>query len=395
MSSNGHVRMGTAYNRSAYGSSQGLRVQQLGGLREDDASLRLGGLREDDASLRLSGLREDDASLRLGNFADQDNAGAFQAKISGLGVRSKTMVVDKRVFSNSNGGSNGTGAASGYNTRRQFTGGSTPRPKASFGKPLSASTLFASGAMAMSGLREDDASLRLGGLREDDASLRLGTSYNPNAYQSAQSIRVQQLGGLREDDASLRLGRTDFHPRFPVKIEMKGLGSATHNLTSRQISGLFDFLKAAPTDTENRARVQALINTWRPLKDIISRLPGDKQSATVQAISKLDTSVNDIDFVTGTYMSTAVFTREQTNRMTRIEAAMPSIQKLVADMQAFAGPYGSSGAAADHSIITSINDRANSITTGMTTQNVVVAVAGGAVGLGIIYAVVKALQKHN
>lgn len=394
MSSNAHVRMGTAYAPSAYGSAQGSRVQQLGGLREDDARLRLSGLREDDAALRLGGLREDDASLRLGtsynrnayqssqslrvqqlgglreddaslrlgNFADQDNAGAFQAKISGLGVRSNPMIVGRKVYSNSNGGSNGTGAASGYNSRRQFSPNNIPRPKASFGKPLSASTLFASGAMSMNGLREDDAKLR--------------------------------LGDVRADDAQLRLGANDFHPRFPVKIEMKGFGASTHNMTSHQISGLFDFLKADPTDVESRARAQAIANTWRPLRDIIFRLPASKQDAVVQGISKLDTSVSDIDMVASTYPSLATFYREKWNRMTRIEAALPTIQKLVADMQAFAGPAGSSPAAADRSVVTSINDRANAISTGMTTQNVVVAVAGGAVGLGIIYAVVKALQKN-
>lgn len=78
-------------------------------------------------------------------------------------------------------------------------------------------------AYDLSGLREDDAAVRMGvsaydlaGLREDDAAVRMGVS----AYDLAGlreddaavrlGVSAYDLAGLREDDAAVRLGLTDF-----------------------------------------------------------------------------------------------------------------------------------------------------------------------------------------
>jgi hypothetical protein len=342
------VRLGTAYNRPAYFSSQDLRGH-------------MGALREDDAGLRMGDIRADDAGLRLGNYADQDNAGAFQSKMSGLGVRSRPMVVDRGApRSVSGGGSGSSNAAAGYKNRNQYRSGGSPR--ATFHENLSPSTLFASGAIPMMSTRHN-----MGDVRADDAQLRLG-----------------DLGT-----------RKDFHPRFPVKVELKGLGSGTHMLSGSQIAGLFDFLKANPSDSDNMARVRAISNWWTPVRNMIGSLPADKQNAAIAAISHLDTSVENIDFVVATYPAVATFDREQMNRMTRIEAAEPAISKVVADLQAFSGPGGAAGAVANSSILKTINGQANAITAGMTMQNVAIAGIAGAAGIGIIYVVIKALSKHS
>jgi hypothetical protein len=343
------LRLGTSYNRSANGSAQ------------DAARFKMGGLREDDASLQLNGLREDDASLRLGYYADQDNAGAFQSKMSGLGVRSRPMVVDRGAARSIYGGGSGSSnAAAGYKNRNQYRSGGSPR--ASFREPQAASGIFATGAIPM---------------------------ISPTG----------NMGDIRAQDAQLRLGdlgtRKDFHPRFPVKVELKGLGSGTHMLSQAQISGLFDFLKANPSDTENMSRVRAIANWWAPVRLTIGRLPSDKQNAAIAAIAKLDTSVDNIDFVVATYPSLATFGREQMNRMTRIEAAQPAIAKVVADLQAFSGPSSANGAVADSSILKTVNGQANAITAGMTVQNIAIAGIAGAAGIGIIYAVIKSLSKKS
>lgn len=407
--SNSNVRMGTAYAPASYFSAQGSRVEQMGDLRVSDARLRLSGLREGDARLRLGALRErdanislgtayapaayysaqgsrveqlgdmrgEDARLRLGAYADQDSAGAFQSKMcgAGLGVRGKKMVVNRgNTGTKSTGGGSGSrNAAAGYDERDQrsvIVAMRKPGPDIGFRERPSISTLFASGAIPVytSGRHQ------MGALREKDASIR--------------------LGDLRAEDSATHLGAADFHARFPVKIEMKGLGSATHMLSKSQISGLFDFLKANPSDAENMSRVQAIINWWGPIRNAIANLPAAKQSAAIAAISNLDTSVSNIDFVVANYPNLATFDREEMNRMTRIEAAEPAINKLMADMQAFSGPGGAAGAAANASILKTVNGQASAIETGLSMQNVAVAVVGGAVGIGVIFAIVKAFQKN-
>lgn len=404
--SNGHVRMGTAYAPNAASSAQGDAGwrSRMGDVRADDARLRLGDVRADDAMLRLGdvradrygvklgtayapaasfsaqgsrveqlgGVREDTYGIRMGaGYADDASAGAFQSRMSGLGARAHRMVVGRPSPGGGGGGSGSFNASASYKNRDQYTRGSSPRPTMQYDVPASAIQLYASGANPSMMNRH------MNGLREGDASIR--------------------LGDVRADDAGLRLGAADFHARFPVKITMAGLGSGTHMLSKAQIAGLFDFLKSNPSDADNYARVQAITNWWMPVRNAIGQLSAAKQQAAIAAIGNLDTSVSDIDFVVANYPNTAAggWTREHMNRMTRIEAAEPAINKLLSDMQIFNGPNAAAGAAANGSILKTVNGQANAIESSLTVQNLAVAVVGTAAGIGVIWALVKAFQQKN
>lgn len=349
MSANRHVNMGTAYAPDAYSSVQDLRVRQMGtawaqdaygsvedlrsmsgvrfigGLREDDASLRLGGLREDDATVHLEGLREDDANVRLGEFLDQDN-GSFDAQLGRRGGRFR-----------------GRGKKFGH---RRF----------------------------MRGLREDDADIMMAGLREDDADVR--------------------LSGLREDDAALRLGASDFHPRFPVKLEMKGLGSVTAGLSLGQIEGLFDFLKSLPTSSEWVGRLQSLKKSWDPLRTRIYRLSDQQRVAVLNAMVNMNADAGAYDRATTVYLAEASkIENDRVKRVERLEAALPSVEKLVAATEASAPAptQTQQNQQAMTTVTRDVSARASGIESwGVKEYALAAGVGAGALGLG--YVLLKALK---
>jgi hypothetical protein len=239
MSRNAHFRMGPMLSNSRMGTAYAPNAENaaegdiLYGLREDDANMRLGrfrafepnlgtayapnaenaaegdilyGLREDDANLRLGvsaydlrGLREDDANLRLGDGASGSAEGEAEGhEVEQLGISAYDLRGHQPGILRSNGR---TGGMSGL-------------------REDDANIRMGVSAYDLQGLREDDANLRLGvsaydlnGLREDDANLRLGVS----AYD---------LRGLREDDANLRLGDDEYDQvkyRSEFDQEMRGL----------------------------------------------------------------------------------------------------------------------------------------------------------------------------
>lgn len=404
----------------AEGSAEGGRVQQLGvsaydqlgvsaydvqpamlssdgrvgGLREDDASLRLGvsaydemaGLREDDANLRISGLREDDASLRLGRAVEGGEGAEGVAEGSAEGTRVQQMGV------------------SAYD-RPEMGVSAYDRPE-----------MGVSAYDEMRGLREDDANLRISGLREDDASVRLGVS----AYDEMKGLReddasvvIRAMRGLREDDASLRLGefRTamilrgladtnealdemgrrrafgaraharrrrrilrglgvsaydepmmgtspeyegalreeatkhaglgaeDFHPRFPVQLEVAGFGQIDMELTEPEMDGFMGFVLAQAGTAEYLARLIQLRTAWQPVRKDLLALPAQSRAAIVAQMEKMEATVDRYDRATTTYIAegAAGMTSSRVARLGRLETSLPTIRKLIDQAKAF-GP---------------------------------------------------------
>lgn len=379
------TRMGvSAYDiQPAMLSSDG----RVGGLREDDASLRLGvsaydemrGLREDDASLRISGLREDDASLRLGRAVRGEQGSEGVAEGSAEGARTQQMGV------------------SAYDEMRGLREDDAN--------------------LRISGLREDDAGLRLGGLREDDASVRLGVS----AYDELKGLReddasvvIRSMQGLREDDAGLRLGefRTamilrgladtnemmeemgrrrafgtrahrrrqkrilrgmgvsaydemgtlteyegaiqeemtkhaglgaeDFHPRFPVSFEVQGIGQIEMTMTEPEMDGFLSYAMAQAGTAEYLARLIQLRTAWAPVrKDLLGAgaLSAQSRLAIMKEMEKMEATVDRYDRATTTYIAegAAGMTSSRVSRLGRLEAALPTIRKLIDQALAF-GP---------------------------------------------------------
>jgi hypothetical protein len=349
MSRNASFQFSGAYSPRAEGGAEADWVTK--GLREDDAAVRMGdsyivragGSAEGD---RLRGLREEDASLRLGD----NPLGAEGGRAEQLGeINRGTLVVGGLREEDA---SLRMGAAEGA-------------------EPVAEGTAEGSRAQQMGGLRESDADLRLSGLREDDAALRLSGLREDDAALRLQGLREEDAGlvfsamrGLREEAAGLqlgtfrtamilrglsspsytlrsayrRLGAEDFHPRFPVRVEIEGLSGTSKMLSRVQVEGLFDFLQAKPSAEVYLGAIKVLISEWAAVKADLRKLP-DQQYEVIRAqMTALNNDPEKYDGMTGFLAEGyAAYTDGRWDRVQRLAAYLPTVRTIVAQYKA-AGP---------------------------------------------------------
>jgi hypothetical protein len=361
----------------------------LGGLREEDANLRMRGLREDDAGLRMRGLREEDSNLRMGDRG-QESVQFLTQQLPG-GVNYRGLGDDKDLY-------RGMGDRNDMLKYRN----------------MGRNDLLRDG-IALDGLREEDANLALkgvagfraaitlrgiNGLREDDANLRM------------RGLREEDAGlmlkGLREEDASLLLrgigsvndllqyrsmGAADFHPRFPVKVEIKGLGVIGITKNEAKIAGIFDFLKANPTWEEFAGRCQTLLKQWKPLFARINALPATSKAAVINqmAQAKLGGPQNynavETDYLANGPAGYDANAGGHTRELERLETYLPTLQTVVAQMENLTpgGSAAGAAAAANATAQASVNARLAKTPTDILFDYVLPATAG-AVGIGLVWA---------
>lgn len=378
------VRMEGAYADAAESSAEG----DLRGLREDDASVRmegayapraegesesdLGGLREDDASVRLMGLREDDASIRLGDIETLSAEGAridqmAAAKVgpgAGRGLKVIAAQAGEEAFQRAKTGNLKSKAEVEKIVRDRLNRRleSLKQRVADMPKLIDAtvsfemkrldkrlSKVFSKGTSVaglrlgciLRGLREDDADLRLMGLREDDANLRMEGLREDDA-----GVRME---GLREDDASVvlsgaeevppKLGAEGFHERFPVTVEIKGLGVIRCVAYRNTMNGLFDFLKPAMSSEEYLAKLAQLKTAWASVRRDLFALTDQQKSAIEKTMVTMECEVGEYDRATTVYIAegAAGMTSTRINRVNRIETGLPTIRKLIDQAKTF-GP---------------------------------------------------------
>lgn len=343
------------------------RAHPLSGLREDDADLRLRGLREDDADLRLRGLREDDANLRLrgvrslGRNNEQTHFLTRQlpggTAYRGLGSESLYHDMGDRNVA--------------FNQYRRM-GNDLLRD----GMPLDGlreddarlkmrgvgnfrSSIALRGINNLRGLREDDADLRLRGLREDDANLHLRGLREEDA-----AVMLRGIGTVNDLLSYRSMGASDFHPRFPVKVEIEGVGTIGLTRSEAKMAGLFSFLTPNPTWEEFAGRCNTLLQQWIPLRNTISQLPPAQLNAINQQMAAADrVSAQDYDQVQTMFLAEGppgyAAHQGRAAELTRLEAYLPTLQKVVAQMAAM-NPNATPGqltAAATNTALTSLNSQ--------------------------------------
>jgi hypothetical protein len=227
----------------------------------------------------------------------------------------------------------------------------------------------------MSGLREDDAGLTLQGLREDDAALLL-----------------RGIGTVNELLQYRKMGAADFHPRFPVKVEIKGLGVVGITKKEARIAGIFDFLKANPSWEEFAGRCQTLLQQWKPLYARILALPSASRAAVVNqmAQAKLGGPENynavETDYLANGPAGYATNAGGHTRELERLETYLPTLQTVVAQMEKMTpgGTAAGAAAAANAAAIKSVDQRLSKTPTDVL-FDYVLPVGVGALGIGLVW----------
>lgn len=107
----------------------------------------------------------------------------------------------------------------------------------------------------------------------------------------------------------------------PVKIE------GTH-----QMAGIFDFLKPTPSFEEFSGRIRTLLARWTPLKTRIDRLPDQQRVAVEKQLVDMRATAW-AEFPRYIAEGPAGVKRERLSRLARHETVLPTIEKLVAQLQ--------------------------------------------------------------
>lgn len=366
----------------------GVSAYDLQGLREDDANVRLGGLREDDANVRLGvsaydlqGLREDDANVRLGTPNYPSSSGSSEGDRAWLGVSAYDRM---GVSAYDLGDVDSLNAEAAAIEQGQTLGASGPTGRAK-GLTLRAIAWRAAKKAldeARKGLiRSRDEADRLVSAEVEAAAKKMKTAletrvqrfdqvvkeaidlamkeYGPMIDKalagkvSVQGIRMGAiLRGLREDDASVRLGRfrafevrgsevhppemlaaEGFHERFPVRVDIEGLGRIRFVSTGEKISGLFDFLKPLPSAEEYLGKLRVLIQGWSDTKPRLMALNESSRTSIINQMKALNNDPEKYDGMTA-FLNEG-YPGLQANpgrwdRVVRLEQYLPTVNTLIA-----------------------------------------------------------------
>lgn len=371
---------------------------RLGGLREDDADVRVlatayaddsAGSAEDPASRAgmgvsaydlgvsaydLRGLREDDANLRLGgvdlgisaydlgisayDLGDVDSLSAEAAAIEQQQTLGDMEVGKKKGMKLRNIARNAARIAfksvksnqiSSYADAEKFVRSKT----AAAGEQLKA-------RLQTRLTKIDDV--------VNDAVKKAMAEWGPKIEKSISakvSVAGTRMGyilrGLREDDANIALGRrrafkpgmagaevtppqmiaaTGFHERFPVVVDIAGIGRIRTSMSGARMAGLFDFLKPKPSAEEYMGKIRLVLDGWRTVKPQLDALiPASKASILTQ-MTALNNEPAKFDgmnaFLSEGY---AAYTEGRFDRVKRLEAYLPTVQKMVSEARALGGTF--------------------------------------------------------
>jgi hypothetical protein len=298
------------------------------GLREEDSNLALRGLREQDSDLRMSGLREQDADLTMRGLREEDAS----LHLSATGYRGNEMIQE---FYRGMGGSEDNEMLPA-SSRILMSG---LREEDSSLKLSGVQGMRA--AIMLRGLRESDAALTLRGLREDDAKMSMkGMGY----IRHVVDLEKYRAMGEQNMMDFKRMGAADFHRRFPCEVAIQGVGHVHMSKDMAKVAGVFDFLKANPTWEEFVGRAKVVLGQWNPIKARLQALPDQQKAAVSTQMAAMDrVGPSDFDQLNDFIMDPngyALHATGRTHQLERLETALPTINKIVAQMEQL-GPAAS------------------------------------------------------
>lgn len=380
---------------------------RLGGLREDDASVELEGLREDDASMRLGTSYAPDAagsaevpdwrgglgvsaydelgvsaydemgvsaydqlgdveSLNAEAWAVEQMQGLADYEIGkkrGMGIRVIAMQAAQAAYKGAQSGTVTSRAeadkfiqakvdAAAARLKQQLQTRLTrvdevakdaiKKAMAKWGpmidKVLSKKVSVAGIRMGyiLRGLREDDASVRMGDLDEEMGRRR---AFNPMRRHRQM---FKRLRGAEETPPEM-LAAEGFHERFPVRVDIAGLGVIQGTVQGGEISGLFDFLKPKPSAEEYLGKIKVILSQWDVLKPQLMALPDQQRVAIGNNMVAAQADYSRYESLRGFLAEGyGAYTDGRYDRVKRLEAYLPTLQTLIAQAKAL-GPASTAG----------------------------------------------------
>lgn len=314
---------------------------RLRGLREDDANISLRGLREDDADVRLRGLREDDADMRLGNTAHDGATGDAEGSAEGhrdaqLGVSAYDA---QPAVMTSDGKRGGMGTA--YEIDAE---GSSEDPASRAGRMgvsaydlgrRSASYDDALGVSAYDGL----------GVSAYD-ELGRKRRFGPGSERHKKIFKKTHFMKGAEEQGP-KLGAEDFHERFPVTVEIKGLGRIDTSLRGYQAAALgniFDTIFGRTMSFEEFiGKLRVIADQWGRIKPRMDKLPPSTLASIKANMKTAEASYDDYTSTVPAYIieGKAGFDAHdgRHKRVLRWEAYLPTVDKLVSQAEVLGTSY--------------------------------------------------------
>lgn len=385
-----NMRLGTAYADDAAGSAEdpasraglgisaydlgvsaydqlGVSAYDLTGLREDDAHLRLG---DDDDQMGVSAY---DLGISAYDLGDVDSLNAEAAAIEqeqtladfeigtkkGMKLRNIVRNAARVAFQGAQKGTIASRAeADQFVSEKARVAGEQlkQRLQARLTKIDSIVADAINKTMAEWGPKIDKAlqkkvsvaGVRMGyilrGLREDDADIELGRRRAKfyRKFGPGRHMKMMRKMSGAEGTPPEMLNATGFHERFPVVVDIAGMGRIHGQVSGAHIDGLFDFLKPDPSPEEYLGKIRLVMDGWKTVKPQLDALsPASKASIEGQMVAlgndpyKYDGMAAFLaDGMPGYKASPGRW-----DRVKRLEAYLPTVQKMVTEARAFSGVY--------------------------------------------------------
>ena len=183
------------------------------------------------------------------------------------------------------------------------------------------------------GLREDDASVRLGDLDDEMGRRR---AFNPMRRHRRM---LKRLTGAETSPPEM-LAAEGFHERFPVRVDIAGLGVIHGSVTGGQMSGLFDFLKPAPSAEEYMGKIRIVLDGWRVAKPQLEALSTQAKTSIINQMTALNNEPAKYESMNGFLAEGyAAYTDGRYDRVKRLEAYLPTVQKMITEARALGGNF--------------------------------------------------------
>jgi len=365
----------------------GVSAYDLQGLREESEDIELSGLREDDAMLRLGisaydqlgaayapdaqGAAEGDQSwdemgISAYDLGDVDSLNAEAAAIEqeqtlgdheigkkkGMGIRMVARAAAREAYMLAKEGKIGS-LSEAEKLVKDRVAVAVARLKTGAAKADEVAADAVSKAVAHFGpkiksviaKRVSVSGLRMGyilrGLREDDASVRMGVSaYDEMGRRRARWRRPgprKFMKGAEETPPSF-IGAEGFHERFPVTVDIAGIGVIHGLVKGSRMGGLFDFLTPLPSDAEYLAQIRITLQGWDQAWPRLQKLHPTSKDSIVKTMEAVNNEP-------AKYETLRAFLAEGSgakssgrwDRVKRLNAYLPTVQNLISTAEAL-GP---------------------------------------------------------
>lgn len=193
---------------------------------------------------------------------------------------------------------------------------------------------FADSNADISGLREEASMLRLGDLRQDAARIVLGGMQADDSHITmggafdAEDIRILR-GPVSVPHVNVDVDERIFRHQF--RNDLEGVGRVNG------LGGIFDIFTSLPEFTDFGPKMQFIYNRWTNARARLNKLSPQQNNAVIAQMTKMEAPPAAYERLP-IYISegSAGINRSRVSRVGRLETALPSVEKLISEMEATA-----------------------------------------------------------